>query len=54
MIADLAIAKQPRQQGQGVLRKGRVYKWLLPFQASHSAATRFAVIVETRVHYLRK
>ena len=31
MIADFAVAKQPRQQGQCVLGKGRVDEWLLPF-----------------------
>jgi len=54
VIVDFAVAKQPGQQGQGMLRKRRVDKWLLGFQGSRGAAAWLPVIVETRVHYLRK
>jgi hypothetical protein len=48
------VSEQSRQQGQGVLGEGRVGKCSLSFQGSRGATAWLAVIVESRVHYLRK
>ena len=44
VVADFPVPKQPCQQGQGVLGKGWVDEWLLPFQGSGSATTWFIII----------
>src|SRR5207253_9568416 len=53
VIADLAVAKQPRQQGQGVLREDRVDEGRLPLQGFNGATARFRVVVEAGIHNLR-
>jgi hypothetical protein len=54
MIADFSVAKQPGQQGQGMLGKGRVNEGLLSFQGFNRATARFSVVVEIQVHDLGK
>jgi hypothetical protein len=54
VIADFTIAKQSGEQGQGVLSEGGIDEWFLSFQGSCGATTWLAVIVEIRVHNLRK
>ena len=54
MITDFSIAKQAGQQGQCELSEGRISKRLLPLQGLNSAATPYAIIIETGVHYLGK
>jgi hypothetical protein len=54
MIADFGVRKQPSQQGEGVLREGRVNKKLLALQCLSGAKARFSVVVEIWIHDLRK
>jgi hypothetical protein len=54
MVTKRPVSEQTRQQGQGVLGEGRVYEGLLGLKGSRGATAWLAVIVESRVHYLRK
>ena len=54
VIADFAIAKQPGQQGHGVLCEGRVDKWFLPLKGLDCATAWFSVIVESLIANLRE
>jgi len=54
VVANFPITKQSGQQGEGMLRKRGVNERRLPFQGSRGATARLAVIVESRVNYLRK
>ena len=54
VVTNRPISEQTRQQGQGVLGDGRVDKCSLSLQGSRGATAWLAVIVESRVHYLRK
>jgi len=53
VIADLAVPKQPGQQGQGVLREDGVDKGGLSLQGFNGATARFRVVVETGIDNLR-
>lgn len=46
VIADLPVAKQPAQQGQGVLRERRVNKRRLAFKGLKCAAAWFGVVIK--------
>jgi hypothetical protein len=52
-MVDFSIAKQPRQQGQGVLGEGRVDEWGLSLKGLNRATAWLSFIVEIRVTNLR-
>ena len=54
VVTNRPVSEQTRQQGQGVLGEGRVHEGLLGLKGSRGATAWLAVIVESRVHYLRK
>jgi hypothetical protein len=54
VIANFAVAKQPRQQGQGVLGEDLVHEGFLPIQGFKSATAWFSVIVEIWVTDFRE
>jgi len=54
VVTERPISEQTRQQGQGVLGEGRVHKGLLGLKGSRGATAWLTIIVESRVHYLRK
>jgi len=51
MIGNFAIPKQAREQRQGMLCKGGIHKWPLPFESLKRAATRFIIVVQSLVYH---